>query len=95
MKRVAKKDERRANIGIGGHGEPYKLSSEEKKLAVRAAEAMGMGICGVDIMPSENGPVVIEINVNAQFKGLESATGKNVAREILKYVRGLHGEVDK
>ncbi len=94
MKRVAKQGERRANIGIGGHGEPYRLSSTEKKLAIRAAEAMGMGICGVDLMPSEDGPVIIEINVNAQFKGLESATQKNIAREILKYVRGLHGKVD-
>jgi ribosomal protein S6--L-glutamate ligase len=88
MKRVAQKDERRANIGMGGEGKPYKLTRQEEQLAVRAAKAMGMKICGIDIMPGPKGPVVIETNVNAQFKGLEKATGKNIAGEIVKFLAG-------
>ena len=88
MKRVARVGEHRANIGMGGEGKPYKLTRKEERLAVRAAKAMGMRICGVDIMPGPEGPVVIETNVNAQFKGLEAATGKNVAGEIVKFLAG-------
>ena len=88
MKRVAKDDERRANIGMGGEGFLYKLSSEEKNLALKSAKAMGTKICGVDIMSSPDGPVIIETNVNAQFQGIEKATKKNVAKQILKYLKG-------
>jgi len=88
MKRVASRGERRANIGMGGEGRPYKLTKEESRLAVRAAKAMGMRVCGVDIMPGPEGPVVIETNVNAQFKGLEEATGKDVAGKIVKFLAG-------
>lgn len=88
MKRVACLGERRANIGMGGEGKPYRLTRREENLAVRAAKAMGMRICGVDIMPGPDGPVVIETNVNAQFKGLEAATHKNIAGEIVKFLAG-------
>lgn len=88
MKRIACLGERRANIGMGGEGKPYKLTKREERLAIGAAKAMGMRICGVDIMPGPDGPVVIETNVNAQFKGLESSTGKNVAGAIVKFLSG-------
>ncbi|MBR9680692.1 MAG: RimK family alpha-L-glutamate ligase [Candidatus Altiarchaeota archaeon] len=90
MKRIAKEDERRANIGMGGEGHVYKLTSKEKKLALKSAELMGCKICGVDIMPSPDGPVVIETNVNAQFKGIEKATKKNIAGNIIDFLaRGV------
>ncbi len=88
MKRVAHEEERRANIGMGGEGFPYKLTTEEKKLAIKSAKAMGTQICGVDIMSSPDGPVIIETNVNAQFQGIEKATKKNIAKKILTYVKG-------
>jgi len=87
MKRIAKEGERRANIGIGGHGEAYELKPDEERIAISAAKALGMEICGVDIIRGPNGPVVIETNVNAQFKGLESSTKINVARKILEYLK--------
>lgn len=86
MKRTAQKGDRRANIGMGGEGHVYKLTNEEKKLALKAAEVMGTRICGVDIMPSPSGPVIIETNVNAQFKGIEKATKKNIAGNILEFL---------
>lgn len=89
MKRIAREGERRSNIGMGGKGVAYTLSEKEKKLAEKAAKALGMKICGIDIMRSPRGPVVIETNVNAEFKGLEEATGKNVARAIVNYVREI------
>ena len=88
MKRVAQGKELRANIGMGGEGYPYRLSGEEKRLAVRAARVMGTDICGVDLMPGPKGPVIIETNVNAQFKGIETATKRNIAKTILKSLTG-------
>ncbi|MBR9689826.1 MAG: RimK family alpha-L-glutamate ligase [Candidatus Altiarchaeota archaeon] len=89
MKRVAKEDERRANIGMGGEGHVYELTAEEKHLALKSAKIVGTKICGVDIMPGPEGPVVIETNVNAQFKGIEKATKKNIAGNILKFLSGV------
>lgn len=88
MKRVAQGDERRANIGMGGTGYSYRLTSEEKRLSLKAAKVMGTRICGVDLMPSPDGPIIIETNVNAQFKGIEDATKKNIAGKILKFLAG-------
>ena len=87
MKRIAKKDERRSNIGIGGRGVKYEVSDEIGKLAIDAAKAMSMEICGVDIVEGPKGPVIIETNVNAQFHGLETTSKKNVARKIVKYMK--------
>ncbi|MBR9681905.1 MAG: RimK family alpha-L-glutamate ligase [Candidatus Altiarchaeota archaeon] len=87
MKRVAKEGEMRSNIGIGGVGEKYEPTHEEKRMALKSAKVLEMDICGIDIMHGPNGPVVIEANVNAQFQGLEKADSKNVAGEIVKYLR--------
>jgi len=87
MKRIARKGERRANIGIGGVGKVYELKEEEERLAIEAAKALGMEICGVDIIQGPKGPVIIETNVSAQFQGLEKASKKNVAKEIVEYLR--------
>lgn len=87
MKRIAKEGERRANIGIGGVGKPYELQEKERYLAIEAAKALEMGICGVDIIQGPKGPVIIETNVSAQFQGLEKTTKINVARRIVEYLR--------
>ncbi|HIQ49861.1 MAG TPA: RimK family alpha-L-glutamate ligase [Nanoarchaeota archaeon] len=93
MKRKAKKGERRANIGVGGVGEKYELTEEEKELAIKAAKVLGMGIAGVDMLKEKNkNPVIIEVNVYPGFKGLENATGKNVAKEIIEYAYSIATE---
>jgi len=91
MKRIAKKD-RRANIGVGGEGVKYELSERERKLAIEAAKALKMEICGVDFIQSPRGPMLIETNVNAQFHGLERATRLNIAKRIIEYCKKIHEE---
>ncbi|MCD6403074.1 MAG: RimK family alpha-L-glutamate ligase [Candidatus Aenigmarchaeota archaeon] len=87
MKRIAKEGERRSNIGIGGTGVKYEAKGKIAEMAIKAAMAMGMEICGIDIMEGPKGPVIIETNVNAQFHGLEKATGINVAKKIINYMK--------
>lgn len=62
MKRASLDDDFRSNLHQGGEGTPIKLTSEEKKTALKAARAMGLHICGVDLMRSERGPLVLEVN---------------------------------
>lgn len=89
MKRIAKPGERRANVSIGGRGEAYEIGEEERKIACKAARALGMGIAGVDLLGSGRKTYVIEVNVYPGLKGIEAATGKNVAEGIVKYVKSL------
>jgi ribosomal protein S6--L-glutamate ligase len=69
----------------GGKGRAVKLTDEERKTALKAAKAMGLPICGVDLMRSDRGPLVLEVNSSPGF-GIESVTGRNVAGKILDYV---------
>ena len=87
MERRSKVGERRSNIAMGGKGVPYRLNEEEEKLVIRAAKCLGMEVCGVDFIPTPKGPVLIETNMNAQFKGLEETTGVNIARAILNFLK--------
>jgi len=87
-KRVAKRDERRTNIGIGGTGKPVKLDLKTKHLSIRAANVLGMDITGIDVIKGPRGPVLIEANVNVHFEGLTKVLGMNVAMEIVKFVEG-------
>lgn len=86
-KRKAQRDERRANIGIGGIGEPVQLDKRTEKLAVKVAHTLGMSITGIDIINGPNGPVIIEANVNVHFEGITKALKLNIARAIVEYVR--------
>ena len=86
MKRKAKRGERRANISIGGIGEPMKIDSDLEDLATKSAKALGMGICGIDMLRGPRGSIVIEANVNVHFEGLTKTTGINVAKKIVEYV---------
>lgn len=87
MKRKARKDEKRANIGIGGSGEKFDLPYDYENIAVSVARGLKMDICGVDLIEGPKGPVVIEVNVNAQFKELERVTRKNIAKKIMNYIK--------
>ena len=86
MKRKAVRGEKRANIHAGGKGEPYQLSDYAKKIAIKAAHAVGAEICGVDILESAKGPLVIEVNISPGIQGITSVTNIDVADEIAKYL---------
>jgi len=86
MKRIAKKDEKRANIGIGGSGMKFDIPHDHRNISIRAAKKLQMDICGIDLVEGPGGPVVIEANASAQFKELDKITKKNVGRKIMKYV---------
>ena len=86
-KRKAQHEERRTNIGIGGHGEPVKLDRRTAQLAVRAAKVLGMPITGIDIIQGPKGPMLIEANVNVHFEGITNVLKLNVAKSIVEYVR--------
>lgn len=85
MKRQSLDDDFRSNLHQGGEGAPIKLTDEEKKTAIKAAKAMGLPICGVDMMRSSRGPLVLEVNSSPGF-GVEKVTGRNVAAKVLDYV---------
>ncbi|PID31316.1 30S ribosomal protein S6--L-glutamate ligase [Candidatus Saccharibacteria bacterium] len=86
IKRQSLDGDFRSNTHQGGAGVPVKLSDEERKTAVRAARAMGLPICGVDMMRSERGPLVLEVNSSPSIKTPELITGRNVAEKIIEHV---------
>lgn len=85
MQRQSLDDDFRSNLHQGGEGKPVKLTDQERKTAIKAAKAMGLPICGVDMMRSERGPLVLEVNASPGF-GIEKVTGRDVAGKILDYV---------
>ncbi|MGE5309980.1 MAG: RimK family alpha-L-glutamate ligase [Sphaerimonospora mesophila] len=85
MKRQSLDDDFRSNLHRGGEGNPIKLTEEERKVAVKAAKAMGLSVAGVDIMRSARGPLVLEVNASPGF-GIETVTGRDVATPIIEYV---------
>jgi len=86
MQRKAVKGEYRSNLHRGGTAEVIKLRPEERTLAIRAAQVMGLDLAGVDILRSSHGPLVIEVNSSPGLEGIETATGKNVADKIVEYI---------
>jgi len=91
MKRQSLDDDFRSNIHQGGSGKSIKLSDVEKKTALKAAKAMGLPICGVDMIRSKRGPLVLEVNSAPGLEGIEKVTGRNIAEKIIEYVeRNAH-----
>ncbi|GGO71616.1 30S ribosomal protein S6--L-glutamate ligase [Bowmanella pacifica] len=86
MKRQAKPGEFRSNLHRGGSASIIRLTPEERSTAVRAARTMGLNVAGVDILRSNHGPVVMEVNSSPGLEGIESATGKNVADKIIEFI---------
>ena len=91
MRRIARLGEFRSNIHRGGAGRIVDLSVEYAQVAVRACNVMGLQVAGVDMLASRAGPKVIEINSSPGFEGLEQATRKDIAREILEYATAYAG----
>jgi ribosomal protein S6--L-glutamate ligase len=86
MKRQGGEGEFRSNLHRGGSATLFKLSPQERATAVAAAKAMGLGVCGVDLLQSNSGPVVMEVNSSPGLEGIEKATGKDVAALIYDHI---------
>lgn len=85
MQRVAQGEEKRSNIHAGGKGIAVTLSREVAKIAVDTAKALGADVCGVDILESPLGPLVIEANISPGLQGLQQVTSLNIAEEMAQY----------
>lgn len=92
MKRIAKKGEKRANIKAGGTAKSCKLTEEEIEICLKSAEIIKSKILAVDMIRSEEGPKVIEVNLNPGLVGITAATGINIAEKIARF---CHNETKK
>ncbi|MBC8318866.1 MAG: 30S ribosomal protein S6--L-glutamate ligase [Desulfobulbaceae bacterium] len=86
MMRVGKEGDFRSNIHRGGSVHKVKITPEERSTAVRAAKIMGLSVAGVDILRSNHGPVVMEVNSSPGLRGIETATGIDVAKMIIEFI---------
>jgi len=86
MKRTAKEGEFRSNLHRGGTAEVVKLTPEERSTAIRAAKIVGLNVAGVDILRSNHGPVVMEVNSSPGLEGIEGVTGKDIAGMIIEFI---------
>jgi len=86
MKRQGAEGEFRSNLHRGGSASLIKLTPEERKTAVKAAQIMGLNVAGVDILRSNRGPVVMEVNSSPGLEGIEKSTDKDIAEIIIKFI---------
>jgi ribosomal protein S6--L-glutamate ligase len=86
MERAAVDGDCRANLHRGGTGSPARLSGEERRTALRATRILGLGIAGVDLLRSDRGPLVLEVNASPGLEGIEKVTGVDVADIVIRHV---------
>ena len=86
MKRQAQEGEFRSNLHRGGNASLIKITPEERSTAVRAAKVMGLNVAGVDLLRSNHGPVVMEVNSSPGLEGIEAASGQDVAAKIINFI---------
>ncbi len=86
MKRKGAEGDFRSNLHRGGSAEVIRITPEERSTAVRAASTMGLNVCGVDLLRSNHGPVVMEVNSSPGLEGVENATGIDVAGKIIEFL---------
>lgn len=86
MERRSGKGEFRANLHRGGSAQKVQLTPEEEDISIRAARAMGLNIAGVDLLRSQRGPLVLEVNSSPGLKGIEETSGFDIAAEIILYL---------
>lgn len=84
----------RSNLHRGGSAEVAKLTMKERRTAVKAAKALGLNVAGVDLLRSERGPLVLEVNSSPGLEGIEATTGVDVASEIIEFVEN-HADDDQ
>ncbi|MEC9406493.1 MAG: 30S ribosomal protein S6--L-glutamate ligase [Abyssibacter sp.] len=90
MKRQGKEGEFRSNLHRGGTATSIRITPEERSTAVRAAKIMGLNVAGVDILRSNHGPVVMEVNSSPGLEGIETTTGKDIAGQIIEFIEKNH-----
>jgi len=86
MKRQAKAGEFRSNLHRGGSANLIRITPEERSTAIRAARTTGLNVAGVDVLRSNHGPLVMEVNSTPGLEGIETATGKNVAAMMIQFI---------
>jgi len=86
MKRQGTEGDFRSNLHRGGTASLIRLTPEERSTAVRAAQIMGLNVCGVDLLRSNHGPVIMEVNSSPGLQGIESASGKDIAGLIIQFI---------
>jgi ribosomal protein S6--L-glutamate ligase len=96
MQRTGKKGDFRSNLHRGGKAEAVAISELERQTAIRSAETLGLNVAGVDMLRSNRGPVVMEVNSSPGLEGIEAATGIDVAGEIIAFLErnARHGETE-
>jgi len=92
VKRQGQPGEFRSNLHRGGTAEKVKLTPEERSIAARAAKTMGLNVCGVDVVRSTHGPVVLEVNSSPGLEGIEKTSGIDVAARIVQFIEKGHHE---
>ncbi|WP_291721822.1 30S ribosomal protein S6--L-glutamate ligase [Bernardetia sp.] len=86
MKRQGKEGEFRSNLHRGGSANIIELTDQEENAALKAARVLGLGIAGVDMLQSARGPLILEVNSSPGLEGIEKATGRDIANDIIKYM---------
>jgi ribosomal protein S6--L-glutamate ligase len=87
MKRQSKSPEEfRSNLHRGGHASSVEITEEERTMAIRAAHIIGLNVAGIDMLRSNRGPLIIEVNASPGIEGIEKATGKDVAGSIIQFI---------
>ncbi|MBT8256558.1 MAG: RimK family alpha-L-glutamate ligase, partial [Bacteroidia bacterium] len=86
MKRQSQEGDFRSNLHRGGTSEVIELTQKEESVALRAAKALRLGVCGVDILQTNNGPVVLEVNSTPGLEGIETTTGIDIAEKIIHFI---------
>ena len=95
MKRVAKPGEFRSNVHLGGSVENYQITKEEEEAAVKASKILKLDVSGVDLVQSDRGPLVLEVNSSPGLEGIEKATSIDVADEIISFLEDKVKNTDK
>ncbi len=89
MKRTGREGDFRSNLHRGGTAEAIKLTKQERQTAILAAKSLGLGVAGVDILQSNRGPLVMEVNSSPGLQGIERSTGIDIATKIIQYLEKL------
>jgi ribosomal protein S6--L-glutamate ligase len=86
MMRRGREGDFRSNLHRGGSARSIRITPQERSTAIGAAKAMGLNVCGVDMLRSNHGPVVMEVNSSPGLEGVETATGVDVAGKIIEFI---------
>ena len=80
---------------LGGTVENYELNEQEEESAIKAAKVLGLSVAGVDLIQSDRGPLVLEVNSSPGLEGIEKASSVDVADKIIEYLEDEHANRDK